>query len=151
MFKLYRKSALQEMRPYDPGEDLTGISVSDQDTPEEGGMIARNSANHADQWYVGKEFFEDNYEPAEPPKGETHERARSPGADPFPDPDRGAEVPTGPGAAAAARSARPHLIAHPPAAKRQPEWVGEPQWFNGVQVSGTPEPLDPPQPNLRWP
>lgn len=63
-FKQYRKKQLQEMRPYVPGEDLAGISVSDQDTAEEGGMIARNPKNHADQWYVAKEFFADNYEPA---------------------------------------------------------------------------------------
>ena len=62
MWLLYRKNALQEMRPYLPGEDLTGISVSDEDTPEEGGMIARNSDNHDDQWYIGKAFFQANYE-----------------------------------------------------------------------------------------
>lgn len=61
-WKNFRKKNLQEMRPYVPGEDLTGISVNKEDTPEEGGMIARNSANHADQWYVGKQFFADNYE-----------------------------------------------------------------------------------------
>ena len=64
MWKKYRKTAVQEMRPYVPGEDLTGISVSPEDTPEEGGMIARNSDNHADQWYVAKDFFAKNYEEA---------------------------------------------------------------------------------------
>lgn len=58
----YKKTGIQEMRPYIPGEPLTGISVSEQDTPEEGGMIARNSQNHADQWYVAKNFFQKNYE-----------------------------------------------------------------------------------------
>lgn len=61
-YKLYRKTQLQPMRPYVPGEDLTGISVNEEDTPEPGGMIAFNTNNTADQWYVGKEFFEDNYE-----------------------------------------------------------------------------------------
>ena len=61
----YRKSALQEMRPYIPGEDLSGISVSPEDTPEEGGMIARNPKNPNDQWYVARQFFLDNYEPAQ--------------------------------------------------------------------------------------
>jgi hypothetical protein len=55
------KTAVQEMRPYIPGEDLTGISVSPEDKPEFGGMIARNSENHADQWYVSKKFFRKNY------------------------------------------------------------------------------------------
>jgi hypothetical protein len=64
MWKKYRKTATQEMRPYVPGEDLTGISVNKEDTPEEGGMIARNAKNPQDQWYVGKAFFADNYEEA---------------------------------------------------------------------------------------
>lgn len=64
MWKKYRKTTLQEMRPYIPGEDLSGISINEEDTPEEGGMIARNANNHKDQWYVSKTFFEKNYEPA---------------------------------------------------------------------------------------
>jgi hypothetical protein len=63
-WKQYKRKGLSEMRPYVVGEDLTGISVSQADTPEEGGMIARNPKNHADQWYVAKKYFEDNLEPA---------------------------------------------------------------------------------------
>jgi len=63
VWEMYRKKALQEMRPYVPGEDLTDISVNKEDTPEEGGMIARNSNNHDDQWYIAKDFFEASYEP----------------------------------------------------------------------------------------
>lgn len=62
MWKRYRKTAVQEMRPYIVGEDLSGVSVSNEDTPEEGGMIARNSDNRKDQWYVAKDFFLKNYE-----------------------------------------------------------------------------------------
>jgi hypothetical protein len=62
MWKKYRKSALQEMRPYIVGEDLSNVSVSDVDIPEKGGMIARNPLNHEDQWYVAKDFFLRNYE-----------------------------------------------------------------------------------------
>lgn len=65
-FKNYRKKNLQPMRPYIPGEDLTGVSVSPEDTPEEGGMIAINEDNPADQWYVAKAFFETNYEEVAP-------------------------------------------------------------------------------------
>lgn len=61
-FNLYRKRGITEMRPYVPGEDLTGISVNAEDTPEPGGMIARNSDNHKDQWYVAKAYFIKNYE-----------------------------------------------------------------------------------------
>lgn len=62
---LYRKRLLQPMRPYVPGEDLSKVSVNAEDTPEEGGMIAWNPDNPADQWYIAKKFFEDNYELAE--------------------------------------------------------------------------------------
>ena len=62
MFKQYRRTGLSEMRPFVPGEDLAGVSVSDTDTPELGGMIARNPKNHDDQWYVAKKYFDDNLE-----------------------------------------------------------------------------------------
>jgi len=61
-FKLYKRKGLSEMRAYVPGEDLTNISVSNTDTPELGGMIARNPKNSKDQWYVAKKYFEDNLE-----------------------------------------------------------------------------------------
>lgn len=59
--KMYRKKAPQAMRPYIVGEDLTGVSVSVEDTPELGGMIAVGSDNNA-RWYVSKTFFNENYE-----------------------------------------------------------------------------------------
>jgi len=61
-YKAYRKKGVQLLRPYIPGESLEGISVSEQDTPELGGMIAINTNNHLDKWYVAKEFFLTNYE-----------------------------------------------------------------------------------------
>ena len=61
--KRYRKKGTQLMRPYVRGEDLTGVSVSDKDTPEEGGMIAIGEDDGA-RWYVSKQFFQANYEPA---------------------------------------------------------------------------------------
>ena len=60
-WKEYYKPASQIMRPYVDGEDMTGISVSSEDTPEIGGMIAVNRDNANDKWYVAKEFFEKNY------------------------------------------------------------------------------------------
>lgn len=60
-FKNYRKKSVQPMRPYVPGEDLTGVSVSPEDTLELGGMIAVNPSNPNDKWYVAKAFFEANY------------------------------------------------------------------------------------------
>jgi hypothetical protein len=74
-FKNYRKKNVQPMRPYAPicahmrpyvpGEDMTGILVAATDTPEAGGMIAVNPVNGEDRWYVAKQFFADNYIPAE--------------------------------------------------------------------------------------
>ena len=61
MVKNYRKKNVQPMRPYVLGEDMTGISVSPQDTLEIGGMIAINPENGEDRWYVAKKFFEENY------------------------------------------------------------------------------------------
>lgn len=63
-FKNYRKKNVQRMRPYEQGEDMTGISVNKEDTPEIGGMIAVNPYNSEDRWYVAKKFFQDNYEEA---------------------------------------------------------------------------------------
>ena len=51
MFKKYVRTNIAEMRPYVSGEDLTHISVSEVDDPENDmGMVARNPMNHADQW-----------------------------------------------------------------------------------------------------
>ncbi len=64
-WKQYKRKGLSEMRPYVPGEDLSGVSVSQQDDPpSDMGMIARNPKNYADQWYVARKYFEDNLEPA---------------------------------------------------------------------------------------
>jgi hypothetical protein len=64
-WKQYKRKGLSEMRPYIKGEDLSEISVSSQDNPEEDmGMIARNPENHDDKWYVSRKYFEDNLEPA---------------------------------------------------------------------------------------
>lgn len=67
-WKQYKRKGLSEMRPYKPGEDVSRISISEQDkqngSPKEGDMIARNPKNNADQWLVAKKYFDDNLEPA---------------------------------------------------------------------------------------
>ena len=60
----FRKVATTEMRPYEPGEDLSAVSVSDEDTPCAGGWIARDANNHADQWYINPTYHGENYIPA---------------------------------------------------------------------------------------
>lgn len=63
----YRRRRITEARPYKPGETMAGISISviDQEagSPKSGDMIARNPANHADQWLVAVKYFADNFEP----------------------------------------------------------------------------------------
>jgi len=62
-FKQYKRKGLSEMRPYVQGEDMDDVSVADVDNPEtDMGMIARNPKNHKDQWYVARQYFEDNLE-----------------------------------------------------------------------------------------
>ena len=67
-WKQYKRKGLSEMRQYQPGEDVSHVSISEQDkragSPKAGDMIARNPKNHNDQWLVAKKYFEDNLEPA---------------------------------------------------------------------------------------
>ena len=64
-FKRYRRKQIAEVRPYVPGENMDGISVSDADakagSPKAGDMIARNPENHEDQWLVAAQYFADNF------------------------------------------------------------------------------------------
>lgn len=69
-FKKYRRRQIAELRPYVHGETLppmVSISQADMDagSPKEGDMIARNPANHDDQWLVGRDYFETNFAPFE--------------------------------------------------------------------------------------
>ncbi len=66
-FKQYRRTQIAEMRPYLPEEPFdASISISMVDShagsPKLGDMIARNPANHADQWLVAAEYFAANFE-----------------------------------------------------------------------------------------
>lgn len=66
-FQKYRRSQIAELRPYQPGEDMSGVSISQPDvdagSPKVGDMIARNPKNHDDKWLVAKQYFADNFEP----------------------------------------------------------------------------------------
>lgn len=66
-FKQYRRIQVAELRPYVPGEEAEGVSISEADmlagSPKVGDMIARNPKNHADQWLVAAQYFADNFEP----------------------------------------------------------------------------------------
>jgi len=61
-FRFYTRKGESQIRPYEKGEDLSRISVSDQDDPEtDMGMVARNPNNYDDQWYIAKQYFDDNF------------------------------------------------------------------------------------------
>lgn len=62
MWKKYLRTNVAEMRPYIPGESMQKVSVNRvDDPPTDLGMVARNPNNHNDQWYVAREYFENNF------------------------------------------------------------------------------------------
>lgn len=65
-FKQYRRKQIAELRPWDPGEKMTYVSISKPDreagSPKAGDMIARNPKNHEDQWLVSAAYFAENFE-----------------------------------------------------------------------------------------
>jgi len=82
-FKQFRHTQIAELRPYIKGEDLSRVSISAEDaamgSPKQGDMIARNPANHADQWLVSAKYFAANFEPLndQPARKETSPRVSS--------------------------------------------------------------------------
>lgn len=66
-FSKYRRKHIAELMPWTPAVDMTRVSVSAPDreagSPLVGDMIARNPANHDDQWLVASKYFSDNFEP----------------------------------------------------------------------------------------
>lgn len=72
LFRQYRRTQIAEMADWHPGFDMTDVSVSAPDakagSPKEGDKIARNPANHADQWLVAAEYFAANFEPLGTPQ-----------------------------------------------------------------------------------
>lgn len=69
MFKKYKRTQIAEMYCWEIGYSMEGISISEEDikkgSPKTGDMIARNPANHKDQWLVEKDYFMANFEPLE--------------------------------------------------------------------------------------
>jgi hypothetical protein len=65
-YRQYKRKGLSEMKEYEDGEDLTGVSISAADlkngSPKVGDMIARNPLNHDDKWLVAEKYFNDNLE-----------------------------------------------------------------------------------------
>lgn len=67
-FKRYLRKSVTEIRPYEPGEDMSGVSISNVDrqngSPKAGDMIARNPKDPEDQWLVSALYFASNFEVA---------------------------------------------------------------------------------------
>jgi len=65
VFKKYRRKQIAEMADWEPGYDMTGVSVSDVDkaagSPKTGDKIARNPKNHNDKWLVSAAYFAENF------------------------------------------------------------------------------------------
>src|SRR5215468_6333376 len=65
-YKQFRRKQVAEMRPYQDGDDLNGVSISNVDrnagSPKPGDMIGRNPKNHTDKWLVAAKYFADNFE-----------------------------------------------------------------------------------------
>lgn len=60
--KNYRKKGTTPMEPWTPTSNMFCVTVSAEDTPGDGGMIAHNAAKPSDQWYIAKAYFEEHYE-----------------------------------------------------------------------------------------
>jgi hypothetical protein len=68
-FKQYRRSQIAEMADWEPGFDMTRVSLTEADreagSPKVGDKIARNPKNHDDRWLVAAAYFAENFEPVE--------------------------------------------------------------------------------------
>jgi hypothetical protein len=84
-FEKYLRKQIAELRPvtstdveyyskykqiivHETSDSFIEVSISQSDlkngSPKIGDMIARNPANHLDQWLVAKEYFNHNFEEA---------------------------------------------------------------------------------------
>ena len=70
---LFKKKGTQQLVPWEESMEVNDFSISLPDlnngSPKAGDMIATNKNNPEDKWLVAKQFFNDNYEPANPIEG----------------------------------------------------------------------------------
>ena len=66
LFRRYRRTQIAEIRPWKSGDNMARVSISAADleagSPKPGDMIARNPANHEDQWLISCDYFHTNFE-----------------------------------------------------------------------------------------
>lgn len=65
-YRKYVRKGLAEMKPWTPGMNVFGVSISKADldagSPKEGDMIARNPDDPQDRWLVAAEYFNKHFE-----------------------------------------------------------------------------------------
>ena len=61
-YALFKRKGTGWFKPWSPDEDMTGVSVSEADTPGPGGWIGVNKDDPTDRWYVNPDYFRKNYE-----------------------------------------------------------------------------------------
>lgn len=88
VFASFQRTQIAELRPYNEGEDVSSISISAEDaamgSPKSGDRIARNPANHADQWLVAAKYFADNFAPMDQGEPDHQDKPRSSDVHPGP-------------------------------------------------------------------
>lgn len=66
VYRRYRRTQIAEMTDWEPGFDMTGVSISrvdlDAGCPKPGDKIARNPSDHRDKWLVSAVYFAQNFE-----------------------------------------------------------------------------------------
>ena len=64
-WKQYQRTTVQDMRPYEEGEDVSKIEVNPIDaangSPKEGDMIARDPNDETRGWLVSRDYFAHNF------------------------------------------------------------------------------------------
>jgi hypothetical protein len=67
-FRRYRRKQIAELRPYELGETLEGVSVGVEDrkagSPKKGDMIAGTQRTTQISGWSAQKYFADNFEPA---------------------------------------------------------------------------------------
>ena len=66
-FQPYKQHSTKYARPYEDGEDVSHVSISEPDrangSPKVGDLIAINPADETDQWLISAQYAEENLTP----------------------------------------------------------------------------------------
>ena len=66
-WQTYKRIGFARMRPWVPGMNMEGVSISEADrrngSPKPGDMIARNPEKETDRWLISEDYFKANFRP----------------------------------------------------------------------------------------